>query len=610
VKSATLATTRAPLLARRALVLIILAACVLATGCWRVYSNTWDEPEHLAAGIELLDRGKYEYDTEHPPLARVFLAIGPFIAGAHSFGTPPPEGTSEGLHILYMKGAYWRDLTLARLGMLPFLVLLLVATWLWARRLLPSEGAALLAVVLTVSVPPVLGHAALASLDVAAAATILLALYALQCWMVSARLRDAVFFGLTSGIAVVTKFSSVPFIGVSLIALSLTHWAALRGAGLQSQPAAAAPAAAAPAVAAPSAGDPGIWQRRAGGLALAALVALAPVWVAYGPRLYDPAGVAFRFNWAVSYLLQQHGLAHAFGVLLSHLPLPRELKDLANGVVAVKAHNDSGHLSYLLGETRLTGWWYFYLVALAVKTPIPLLIAGPVGLVALALRGLRRGDSWALAPLAAVAAMLVFASAVSRINIGIRHILIVYPFLALGAAHLTVYLWRALRSPPAHAGGAATEVSPTLKQLLNYPLRHLKNRRLLGAAAVLAVLTWQLSTLWRAFPDYLPYFNELVAHPERVLVDSDLDWGQDLHRLEVRAAELRIGHLNLAYRGTADLRREPLPPTHILAPRERVVGWVAVSQLARTRNRSDYAWLDAYRPLERVGKTIDLYYLP
>ena len=179
-------SARAPRLAHRALILIILAACVLATGSWRVYSNTWDEPEHLAAGVELLDRGKYEYDTEHPPLGRLFLAIGPYLAGARSFGTPPPEGTPEGLHILYSKGAYWRDLTLARLGMLPFLVLLLYATWLWARRLLPSEGAALLAVVLTVSVPPILGHAALASLDVAAAATTLLALYALQCWMVSA----------------------------------------------------------------------------------------------------------------------------------------------------------------------------------------------------------------------------------------------------------------------------------------------------------------------------------------------------------------------------------------------------------------------------------------
>jgi len=405
VSGATLADTRAPKLARRALVLIILAACVLAAGSWRVYTNTWDEPEHLAAGIELLDRGKYEYDTEHPPLGRVFLAIGPYLAGARSFGTPPPEGTPEGLHILYSKGAYWRDLTLARLGMLPFLALLLYATWLWARRLLPSEGAALLAVVLTVSVPPVLGHAALASLDVAAAATTLLALYALQRWMTTAQLRDAVFFGLASGVAVITKFSSVPFIGVSLIVLALTHWVAVRrqrSAVAQGAAAVTLPAAMPVATALGSAASPRVaqladpspmWGTRVAGLALAALVGLAPIWLAYGPRVSDPAGVAFRFNWAVSYLLQQHGLAHAFGVLLSHLWLPRELKDLVNGIVAVKAHNDTGHLSYLLGQTRLTGWWYFYLVALAVKTPIPLLITGPIGLVALAVRGFRRGDS-------------------------------------------------------------------------------------------------------------------------------------------------------------------------------------------------------------------------
>jgi hypothetical protein len=611
VSSTTLAETRSPQLARRALVLIILGACVLAAGCWRVYSNTWDEPEHLAAGIELLDRGKYEYDTEHPPLARVFLAIGPYLAGARSFGTPPPEGTPEGLHILYSKGAYWRDLTLARLGTLPFLALLLFATWLWARRLLPSDGAALLGVLLTASVPPLLGHAALASLDVAAAATTLLALYTLERWIVSARLRDAALFGLTSGVAVVTKFSSVPFIGISLIVLALVQWAVMRRGRVPHPAPASAPVS---------------LGHRVAGLALAALLGLAPVWLAYGPRVADPAGVALRFNWAVSYLLQQQGLAHAFGVLISHLWLPRELKDLVNGVVAVEAHNNSGHLSYLLGETRLTGWWYFYLVALAVKTPIPLLIAGTVGLVGLALRGVRVGDSWAVAPLAVVVAILIFASAVSRINIGIRHILIVYPFLALGAADLTVRLWRSLRAPatatavpaggasPATAqpaeGAASTQVSAIVKQIPNYPPKHLANLHTVGTAALLAVLAWQLSPLWRAWPDYLPYFNEAVAHPERVLVDSDLDWGQDLHRLEVRAAQLHIGHLSLAYRGTADLRREPLPPLHILAPHERVTGWVAVSQLARTRNLSDYAWLDAYRPLERVGKTIDLYYLP
>ena len=560
-----------------ALIVIIAAACLLAAGSWRVYSNTWDEPEHLAAGVELLDRGRYEYDTEHPPLGRVLLALGPWLAGAHSFATPPPEGTLEGVDILYSGGHYWRYLTLARLGTLPFLALLMLVTWLWARRLFETPWATLLPVVLLASVPPVLGHGALASLDVAAAATILLALYTLQRWINSARLLDAALFGLAAGVAVVTKFSAVPFIGLSLIAVSFVALMLRHAPGRSS------------GTAAPDAdvfrgsANLRVWVA---GFALAALMTLVPVFLVYGPRAANPAGVAWRFNWAVSYLLQRPGLDHALGALLSHLPLPRELTDLVNGVVAVEAHNDSGHRSYLLGEVRLTGWWYFYLVALAVKTPIPFLAAGVPGIACLAARGWRRAEPWALAPLTMTLAILVFACAFSRINIGIRHILILYPFMALGAAWLLHRAWRSVSA--LHPG----------------PIR------LAGAAALMALLAWQLSSLWRAYPDYLPYFNEAVAHPAHVLVDSDLDWGQDLYRLEQRAQQLRMPFLNIAYRGTADLAHEPLPPYRDLPPRQPAHGWVAISQLARTRDLDDYSWLAPYRPVEQIGKSIDLYYIP
>ena len=138
-------------LARLSLAFLIIAACLLAASTWRTYSNTWDEPEHLAAGIELLDKGRYEYDTEHPPIVRVFMALGPYLAGARSFGTPPPDGVQEGVDILYTGGHYNLYLTLARLGTLPFLALLLFSVWLWARRLTRSEGEALIATLYTAS---------------------------------------------------------------------------------------------------------------------------------------------------------------------------------------------------------------------------------------------------------------------------------------------------------------------------------------------------------------------------------------------------------------------------------------------------------------------------
>jgi hypothetical protein len=407
---------------------------------------------------------------------------------------------------------------------------------------------------LLATVPPIIGHAALAALDIPGTATTLLALYLLQKWLGTGSRRDAILFGLATGVAVGTKLSAVPFIGLGALVLLLSREFFL-----------AVPTTASP-------------LRRLAGVPLIVLAAMVPIVLAYGRRSIDLTELPPRFTWVLGYLFPGGSAAHGeVYSLIGRLTLPEAFWDFAEGIVALKAHNDTGHISFMLGHVKPGGWWYFYLVALAVKTPLPLLVTGLAGLCLLARDGWRERDAWRFAPVVLFMTILVFASLFSRINIGIRHVLILYPFMALGGAYALGFVWRSWA--------------------------------LVGKAVAVVLVAWQVSTLWTAYPDYFPYFNETVSHPEHVLVDSDLDWGQDLRRLERRLAELKVPSVTLAYKGTADLSKEMLPPYVRLPPWQPATGWVAITALTRDHEPAGYAWLNAYRPVERIGKTIDLYFI-
>src|SRR5438067_12296302 len=90
-------------------VFIILAlATVPIIGTYPEFSHTADEPAHIAAGKELLDRGTFTYEQQHPPLALVAVAIGPYLLGARSHGAE--YLIDEGLAILYTRGDYLQPL--------------------------------------------------------------------------------------------------------------------------------------------------------------------------------------------------------------------------------------------------------------------------------------------------------------------------------------------------------------------------------------------------------------------------------------------------------------------------------------------------------------------
>lgn len=538
---------------------LALLACALVASTWHVFGNVWDEPEHIAAGMSLLDRHQYLYDDQHPPLARLAAALGPHLAGARLRVDANPGGVEAGRDILYnSKASYDTLLTLARLGMLPFLIVLIFALWRWVRDN-HGERVAWMSTLFLLSTPAILGHAGVVALDVPVTALCVLSFYFLQRWIAAPTVQRGAALGLASGLAVSTKMSALPFIGIAAVVLFAMQ-AMLNGRQTRL--------------------PPGI-KAYIGSAALAALLALIVCVAIYGPHLIYLTTPDFKPNRALDALVGERGRLHELAYhLAAHWRVPLGVQEVTLNILGVEFHNTHGHPAYLLGQTDLMGWWYFYPVALAVKTPIPMLVLGIPGLIWLAWHGWRERRLATMAPALIFAALLIFCCLYSHINIGVRHVLVLYPLLAIGAAAASVALWNSLRTRWV--------------------------RSLLGA-----LLLWQFATVVDAYPDYLAYFNAFAgAHPEHILVDSDLDWGQDLRRLSLELARRRVSALYIAYRGSADLSREHLPPYQLLERAQRVTGWIAIDMLALKESGDGYAWLADYQPLQRVGKSIDLYYLP
>jgi hypothetical protein len=267
------------------------------------------------------------------------------------------------------------------------------------------------------------------------------------------------------------------------------------------------------------------------------------------------------------------------------IPAPELLRGFSTAWVL----NKTSPPAYLLGDVKNGGWWYFFLVGLAVKTPLPFLILCAIGLFSL--RECIRERRWsALAPAVSVIAILIITMPV-KYNAGLRHVLVIFPLLALLAGRGCCYLWRA-----------------TGKQQLWVRL------------ALLFLLLWQGVETLSAQRDFISYFNEVAGRdPSRVMVAGcDFDCGQDLFRLSRELRLRSISNFSLAIWSSADLNRMALPPFQVLKPFKPVTGWVAISArslrfgdvLHETYPPGAFAWLEQFQPIAHVGRSIRLYYIP
>ena len=491
-----------------------------------------------------------------------------------------------------------RNLAAARAGNLPFFLLALFVVFAWTRRI-AGAAAGVVAAALFSALPPILAHAGLATTDMAAAATTIAALYALTVWLDAPSWPRAALLGVAIAAGMLSKFSFLFLfpLGAGIVAAFQSRRIRWRHAAVVVPIVLLLIAAAYPFERRSlldmraETSVPGTAERRA------AEYAQTPGYEWIRPDIliayYDYAHAAARagvvgidfVDWAkvAGYPSPLAGRSGRDTMQGAPPPAPKPRTEwlraawhrcvvlpklpaisFFTGADLIRQHSAMGHgEAWLFGKSRMEGYWYYFPVVLFFKTPLPFLVLVTAGFVSLVRR---RSLVVVLIPLAMLA-----VSMTSGINIGVRHVLPMYPFLTIAAACGAVLLWQ--------------------------------HSRVLVAALGL----WYLVGTAIAHPDYLAYFNEAAGRdPIRIAADSNLDWGQDLLRL---AEVMKDEPLHISYFGSAEVRHF-LPHSRQLPP-HYTRGWVAVSEMIYLRQRNkELAWLTRFEPERRIGKSIRLYRIP
>jgi hypothetical protein len=472
-------------------------------------SPTADENFHLVAGYSYLKWGDYRINPEHPPFAKLWAAL-PLLA----LTIDEAPLTREARDQVQVNGKYgwllanqWlfssndadKLFFCAKIPMVALGALLGLLVFCWARELygLPAAFAAL---VIYVFDPNILAHSAIVHTDI----PFTLALFA-GTYFFWRTLREITWFNwlMMAGcfaLSAVTKFSFVTILPIWGV-LGVSH--ILSSVPVRSR-------------IAPNAKIAGYWYK-AGWISVIFLsviaVAYAAVWSVYGFQ-YDavvgqrvPLGIAAAVkpsSWLTPWIRFNS----------EHRLFPEAW--LSGLVYALSTFDRT---AYLLGEISGEGFWLYFPIAFAVKTPLPtqlLLLASLV--LSLDKASVFTSRRFILLPILVFFSLAVY----SRMNIGLRHILPIYPFLFVWLGGSVGTLW-ASRSAAKRCG-------------------------------VLMLGLWLVWSTLKAFPDYLAFFNETVGARDRykILVDSNLDWGQDLKGLKRWMDDHKVAKIQLAYFGTAD----------------------------------------------------------
>jgi hypothetical protein len=554
---------------RTALVLLAFAFVfvTLSVVSYTQKSATWDEPQHVLRGC-LGWRGDHRMDPEHPPLLRLWAALPAAFDRDLKLDTGVIDQISPGdwvamrqfeyaQYYLYKKNDADRWLYRERFMIVLLGVLLGVLIFLWTNEWL-GFWPAVAALTLYCFEPNLMAHASLVTTDFGAACFMFGTLYFL--WRTS-RQRNALnvagaiaFFTL----AMASKFTTVLLAPVIVVLFALD-----------------------------SCRKPN--RRQAFGFSAGIIAGMfaatwLTMWAVYGFRYAPSANPNWLFHFE-----QGSPFGDRFPAFARLAVWADEHKLLPNACTQgfllgqIKAQTRA---AYLFGEFSKTGWWYYFPVAFLIKTPVAFLalLAGGLVLVIARWRRFLETPVYLLLPVI----VIVGVAMTQKLNIGLRHILPVYPLLLMVGAVAVEWLLR-------------------------------RGKRFI----VVAGLVLMAGEFAAVYPSPLAFFNVFVGgarHGDECLVDSNLDWGQDLKGLKRWMDANGVEHVNLCYFGTADpayyrIVCTQLPGSGILTSGSlpQLPGYVAISA-TNLRGayfpeplRQFYRPLLSMKPVARIGYSIYVY---
>ncbi|MFH2070891.1 MAG: glycosyltransferase family 39 protein [Elusimicrobiota bacterium] len=430
----------------------------------RQESATFDESEHLAAGYSYWKTGDYRLNPEHPPLIKMIAAL-PLLLFNPTF---PKEHIAWEKRLQFVIGdifLYHNSVDAEKMLYLGRIMLLLVITillgWIiyrWGTELYGHFGG-LSALFFFSFCPPIIAHTKLITTDMGLTCFFFLSIYLLWKLKRNPSIYHVILFGLAFGAALESKYSAILLFPICSLLIFL--WISEQYKKTK--------------------------------------------WTKESARILYYTAVFFVVTFSVVFLVSGCRINNLHWYWI--------------GLNKVLTKSADGMPSFLIGKYSTDGWWYYFLITFLLKTPIPFLILLCLGIRFSSLKEsnyVRKEILWLLIPVI----IYFFIASFSKVQIGHRYILPIYPFL---------FVW---------AGGISSSIQGKFRYLL------------LGGLAV-----WYAGNTLYTHPHHLSYFNEFVGHPSngyKYLVESNLDWGQGLKLLGRYLKSQHVQSIYFSYFGTAD----------------------------------------------------------